>query len=71
MAKKKASLPVASTASPREYRPTKADIAREKRYQAESDIRTMQQASEIKADKERVSNMKNYAKEMAKAVSKC
>lgn len=70
MAKKKSSsLPVASNAcSP--YKPTAEDKARERRYRAEDDIRTMQRADEIKKDKERVSAMKQLAKEQMEALKK-
>ena len=40
----------------------KEDKEREKKWRAEDDIRTMQRAEEIKRDKERMKNMKSYAK---------
>lgn len=73
MAKKakqtKSSLPVASTAEV-SYKPTAEDKARERRYRAEEDLRTMQRADEIKKDKDRKSAMQELAKEQLKA-AKC
>lgn len=73
MAKKKSSklsalVGEAGPIAPR--RPTKEDIAREKRWQAESDISTMQRAEEIKKDPARMSEMKKVAKEQVNTLKK-
>lgn len=43
---------------------------RERRYQAEDDIRTMQRAAEIQKDKDRTKAMKEVAKEQVNALKK-
>lgn len=67
---KASSLPVATDMPVRTYKRSKEDIEREKRYQAESDLRTMQQAKEIGESKERKAAMQALAKEQMKA-AKC
>jgi protein required for attachment to host cells len=48
----------------------KSDEAREKKWRAESDLRTMQEAEGIKKDKERMKAMKQVAKEQMKNLQK-
>lgn len=67
MAKKK-SLPVAT--GPIAYKPSKADIERERGYRAESAIRTLKEADSIKKDKALMRDCKAYAKQQAKIVDK-
>lgn len=73
MAKKKSSLKNAIASinavnSP--YKHSKEDIAREKKYQAEDDIRTLQRAEEIKKDKSRMSAAKQMAKSQVQDLKK-
>lgn len=73
MAKKKSSLKNAISSpsavnSP--YTPSKEDIAREKKYQAEDDIRTLQRAEEIKKDKSRMNAVKQMAKSQVQDLKK-
>jgi hypothetical protein len=75
MAKKKG-LPVASTkpvpvkiVSEPMDRPDRDD-ARERKWRAEDDIRTMKQAEEIRRDKERVKAMKEVARQQMKDLKK-
>lgn len=58
---------VPSTAS---YKPSKLEVERERRYRAESAIRTLKEADEIKRDKDLMKDCKQYVKEQAKTVSK-
>lgn len=44
--------------------------AMERKYRTEEDLRTLQRASEIQADKSRVSAAKKLAAEQAKALTK-
>ncbi len=69
---KKSSLPVASAKNPVPVKivsdtakdvPSTIDKEREKKWRAEDDMRTMQQAEEIRKDKERMKNMKQMAKQ--------
>lgn len=72
MAKKKvtkSTLPVAEISSPAPRRQTKEDIELEKRWRAEEDLRTLQRASDIKKDKERMKCMQDYAKEQMKVAA--
>lgn len=46
------------------------DDAREKRWRAEDDMRTMKAAEEIKRDKERIKAMKEVAREQMKDLKK-
>jgi len=52
------------------YKPSKEDIAREKKYRAEDDIRTLQRAEEIKKDKERMTAAKQVAKSQIQDLKK-
>lgn len=52
------------------YPSTAEDKAREKRWRAEEDIRTIQRAEEIKKDKSRVAEMKKVANEQIKDLKK-
>lgn len=62
---------VNSTAdTPSRYTPSAEDKARERKYRAEDDIRTMQRAEEIRADKERMKAMKSIAKEQMNGLKK-
>lgn len=72
MAKKFKSIPVAMPIdSPcSSYKPTKADVERERKYQAEDALRTIQRANEVKKDKDLMKDVKALVKEQMKAVSK-
>lgn len=52
------------------YKPSKEEVAREKKYQAEDDIRTLQRAEEIKKDKERMNAAKQVAKSQMQDLKK-
>jgi len=67
MAKSKSKHPVIREAP---MLTTSADRAQEKKWRAESDLRTLQSAGEIQADKSRVSAAKKLAAEQAKALTK-
>lgn len=62
-------LPVASP-NAIAYKPSKADIERERDYRAQSDIETLKKADEIRKDKDRVKDCKQYAKKQIKALGK-
>lgn len=64
---KKTKLPVESLGS---SVPTASDKAREKRYQIEDGLRTMQKAGEIMKDKELMRGIKSFAKEQMTALNK-
>lgn len=51
-------------------KPTAEDKARERRYMAEDDIRTIQRAGEIEKDKDRMKAMKEVAKEQIASLKK-
>lgn len=71
MAKKSLKNAIASPSDfPVKYTPTKEDVAREKRYMAEDDIRTLQRAEEIKKDKSRMSAVKQMAKSQVQNLKK-
>lgn len=70
MAKKKSTGLSTMVDRPMAYKPTAEDKARERRYQAEDDIRTMERAEEIKKDKARVTAMKEVAKEKIQTLKK-
>ena len=70
MAKKKSSKLSTMVDAPVKYVPTAEDKAREKRWRAEEDIRTIQRAEEIKKDKSRVAEMKKVANEQIKDLKK-
>lgn len=59
-----------ATACDTAYRPTREQIDRERRYQAESDLRTLQQAEEIKSNRTRMVMAKRVATEQVKALSR-
>lgn len=67
---KKSTLKNAIADAPQPYKQTQADIAREKKYQAEDDIRTLQRAEEIKKDKARMSAAKQVAKSQMQDLKK-
>lgn len=67
---KKSTLKNAIAQPTEPYKPTQADIAREKKYQAEDDIRTLQRAEEIKKDKARMSAAKQLAKSQMQNLKK-
>lgn len=60
MAKKSNSLPTLN-AAPVEYKVTKEDRERERKYRAEDGLRTIQRAEEIKADKQCMADIKALA----------
>ena len=71
--KKKANggLPVDSgPGSVSTYKPSKADIEREKDYRAKDAIDTLKRADDIKKDKDLMRDCKEYAKKQIKALSK-
>lgn len=70
MAKKK-SLPVASpNAAPVAYKQSKDDRERERRWRAEDGLRTIQQAEEIKRDKQRMADIKALAQTQMDSLKK-
>lgn len=81
MAKKSKAMPVeklkATTKKPlpvkivNEPMETKAHEAREDKWRAEDDLRTLQRAKEIEKDKARMSAAKNVAKEQMKILKDC
>ena len=52
------------------YQPSAEDKARDRKYRAEDDIRTMQRAEEIRRDKERMKAVKDIAKEQMNGLKK-
>ncbi len=69
MAKKKVSLPV-DVPSTGMYKPSKADVERERRYRAEEGLRALQRAEEFRKDKQCMKDIKALAKEQMKVVTK-
>lgn len=67
MAKKSKKLPVESLGS---AIPTASDRERERRYQIESALSTMQRAEEIKKDKSLMGDIKKLAKEQMQSLGK-
>ena len=67
---KKTKLPVSNISNAVPYKETKADEAREKRWRAEEDLRTLQRAQEISQDKERTKAAQMLAKEQKAALEK-
>ncbi len=57
-------------ASPVGYRQTKEDLARQRRYQAEDGLRTLNQAEEIRSDKKRMADIKALANEQMSTLKK-
>lgn len=53
-----------------ERKPTKEQIEKEKKWQAEDDIRTLQRAEEIKKDKGRMNAAKQVAKSQMQELKK-
>lgn len=51
------------------YRPSAEDKAREMRYRAEDDLRTLQRAEEVRKDRGRLGMAQRVAKEQVKALS--
>lgn len=66
MAKKKFSLPTTGLVA--SYKPSKEDMERERRYRAESDIRTLRDADEIRKDRDRMGACKQHIQEQVKAL---
>jgi hypothetical protein len=62
-------LPVAETAGI-PYKPTKADMERERRYRAEHGLRILTEADEIRNNKEIMSDVKQLAKEQMATAKK-
>ena len=52
------------------YRPSKQDVDREKRWRAESDLRTLREAESVKSDPSRVRMAQQVAREEMKALAK-
>ncbi len=52
------------------YRQSAADKERERRYRAEDDLRTLQRAEEVRADRSRVTEAKKVAAEQVRALSR-
>lgn len=50
--------------------PCAVDKKQQLRYMAEDDMRTLQRAQEIQSSKDRMSNVKSYANEQIKTLSK-
>lgn len=67
MTKKSKRMPVEALGS---SVPTASDKARERRYQVEDGLRTMQRAEEIKKDRSLVKDIKMLAKEQIASLSK-
>lgn len=67
---KKSSLPVDMPCASSSYKPSKADVERERRYRAEDALRSIQRADDVKRDKSLMKDVKSLVKEQAKAVSK-
>lgn len=67
MTKKSKRMPVEALGS---SVPTASDKARERRYQVEDGLRTMQRAEEIKKDRSLVKDIKMLAKEQMASLSK-
>lgn len=57
-------------AAPVAYKQSKADMERERKWQAESGMRTLQEAEAIKNDKRRMNDIKALAKEQVKIAQK-
>lgn len=71
MAKKvKRALPVESPCSPVAYKSTSADKARERQYQVEDGLRTMQRAADIVKDKGLLKDIKAFAKQQVSDLNK-
>lgn len=66
---KKNSLPVADMPTTA-YKPSKADMERERRYRAEEGLRALQRADEFRKDKQCMKDIKALAKEQMKIASK-
>ena len=64
---KKTKMPVEALGS---SVPTASDKARQRRYEIEDGLRTMQRAEEIRKDKSLVKDIKTLAKEQMNALSK-
>ena len=69
MGKKSKGLPV-SSAAVLAHKPSDADIDRERRYRAESDIRALKEADEIRRDKGRMKGCRDHAKQQMKLMGK-
>lgn len=69
MAKKKSSLPVESL-SCSIAKPTATDRARERQYQVEDGLRTMQRAADIVKDKGLLKDIKAFAKQQVSDLNK-
>lgn len=71
MARKKSKLPVVDTASaPVEYKQSKTDIARQRRYEAEDALRTLQRADEVRNNSRLMNDVKSLANEQVKTAKK-
>lgn len=67
---KKNSLPVDMPCATASYKPSKADVERERKYRAEDALRVIQRAVEVKGNRQLMKDVKALVKEQAKAVSK-
>lgn len=52
------------------HRPSRADMERERRWRAESDLRTLREAEQIRADRSRVNMAQKVAQEEVRALSR-
>lgn len=67
---KKNKLPVESPCAPVAYKSTAADKARERQYQVEDGLRTMQRAADIVKDKGLLKDIKAFAKQQVSDLNK-
>ncbi|MEK6883498.1 MAG: hypothetical protein AABY22_27975 [Nanoarchaeota archaeon] len=70
MAKKSKGLPVLEVNECPPSKPTKDMIERERKYEIEDALRTLQRAEELKKDKTLMRDVKKAAKEQVKALNK-
>ncbi len=63
---KKSKLPIADSPAPMKV--TKSDIARERKWEVEDALRTMQRARELEKDKTLMRDVKKLANEQVKAL---
>lgn len=68
--KAKRALPVESPCSPVAYKATASDKARERQYQVEDGLRTMQRAADIVKDKGLLKDIKAFAKQQVNDLNK-
>lgn len=67
----KSKLPVVNVSEPcAASKPTKEQMDRERRHRAEDGLRTLNQAEDIRSDKQRMADIKNLAQEQMEALKK-